>query len=429
MKFDNLKTILEHLCYFGEITHQEAKSQNIASAADVLVSLGYLIDTNGNWMITDRFLLLFPIADITELRRKIFFNHPGYRQYLTLIAASEITRRGIEGAMEQVEEYIINHMPHICADINKLIDRIEENLGSKPVKSYSPGELISGFKHLIKEIQQNQEQDFESWNKDLLGFSGTQETIFQAIIARNALAGTDDPIIKTEQKIEPDYIITLNRELTFPTGRPVFFPYLNHTEIENKTFNPCDNISQWLTRKSVFSSIPLISPDNPHNEYKIKDIQDAFCSHPVSWILIQLGIFEFVQKTVSGINRLRLIKQSGKQGKTKDISIELDLDKIPAGYFTNLLPELIEILGFRWVEPFKTTNENRLHYLISAMMKADIFELNEQLEFVLTESFSASLFERPRFQLINKGVKPFREKLIEKLEAINREEPEYNENH
>ena len=111
-------------------------------------------------------------------------------------------------------------------------------------------------------------------------------------------------------------------------------------------------------------------------------------------MLIQLGIYEVVQQTGAGIGRLRLFNEAGDQENSVDIRIELD--QIPLGRFCDFLPEFIAISGFRWVAPFKTVLTKELHALMTAMMNANIFELNEQLEFVLTEAFAASLFERSR---------------------------------
>jgi hypothetical protein len=98
--------------------------------------------------------------------------------------------------------------------------------------------------------------------------------------------------------------------------------------------------------------------------------------------------------------------------------LQISLDEQPVGTFLALLPELMAVLGWRLVLPFGQVPPSALDRLLALMRQACIFTETPQGDYMLAESFTRTLFERPRYQQLNKGVKRYRERLIQKLEDI-----------
>jgi hypothetical protein len=78
----------------------------------------------------------------------------------------------------------------------------------------------------------------------------------------------------------------------------------------------------------------------------------------------------------------------------------------------------LAVLGWRLVLPFGQIPPGDLDPLMALMVQARVFEPTKRGEYILTEPFTRTLFERPRFQQLNKGVKRYRERLIQTLEDI-----------
>jgi hypothetical protein len=138
---------------------------------------------------------LLPVDNINELLRKIFFSFPDYRKYLLAIVTENITKNGLEGPISNIETILINNLFDQVENINQIIDDIEKLInieklsGENILKLSSSTEVISAFK---KFHQINfPDNDFESWNKELLGVSGDKQSIFHAVIAKGALNAKD----------------------------------------------------------------------------------------------------------------------------------------------------------------------------------------------------------------------------------------------
>jgi hypothetical protein len=418
---NQIAEVLAHLLHYGGLSPAEVSALKADEAVNFLENDGWLARQSEAWVVTEQLLGLLPVSNLTDLTCQIFFSHSIYRHYLTTVAAAEIARRGLEGAMSQVEGWLIQDLPHLAGEINRLLDGLECDYLDCPIKACSPGDLLKGFKAIIAEIEKEADTDFESWNKALLGVSGDQEAVFQAVIARQALAHVRQapglPLTVPDKKIAD-----LNEELATPLGRPVLFPSLETDAWEDKENRVPKGGPAWTRREYIYSSLPLFLCESEAKAASQPNrggiaVQDAFTQHPVTWTLIQLGIYQYVHQAAGG--GLPCLKLRGVTDESRTLmDIRLELDERPVGNFLELLPDLLATLGWRLVLPFGKVSAEGLDRLMTAMTQASIFEETKKGGCVLAEPFTRTLFERPRYQQLNKGVKLYRERLIQKLEEV-----------
>ncbi|GIK36922.1 MAG: hypothetical protein BroJett011_07550 [Chloroflexota bacterium] len=414
---NKISEALFHLLHYGELSPAEVARLKVDEAMTFLEQDGWLVQQSGDWVVTGQWLARLPVANPTELVRHICFSHPGYRRYLIALTAAEITRRGLEGAMSQVEQWLVEALPHLAGEINQLLDRLERDHLAKPLKHCAPGEVLPGFQAILAELEAQAGLEVAVWDKALLGVSGNQEAVFQAILARQALAPVS-PNPAIAPLVTPARAIgALNDDLTQPQDRPVFFLLLDQLA-ETETGLALTDGPLWAHRNYIYSGLPLpgCSQIAPPAEDEFA-WQEAFSQHPLSWLLIQLGIYQHVQRAFGGgLAHLRL---TGVMGEARTLTdLQISLDEQPVGTFLALLPELMAVLGWRLVLPFGQVPPSALDRLLALMRQARIFTETPQSDYMLAESFTRTLFERPRYQQLNKGVKRYRERLIQKLEDI-----------
>lgn len=414
---NKINEALTHLIHYGELSPAEVAALKAGEAVTFLEQDGWLVRQGEGWVVTGQWLARLPVTNPTELVRQVCFSHLNYRRYLTTLAAAELTRRGLEGAMQQVEQWVGQEMPHLAGEINRLLDRLEREHLSKPLKQCAPGEVLPGFEAILAQIEQQAGLDVTIWDKALLGVSGNREAVFQAILARQALAPVSSNPATATLATPAQAIGTLNDDLAQPQDRPVFFPPLDQlaeTEVELALTDG----RLWARRNYIYSSLswPGDSQIAPPAENETA-WQEAFSQHPVSWLLIQLGLYQHVQRAFGG--RLAHLRITGAPGEVRTVTdLHLSLDEQSVGGFLALLPELLVVLGWRLVLPFGQVSPVAFDRLLALMRQARIFSETPQGDYVLTESFTRILFERPRYQQLNKGVKRYRERLIQKLEDI-----------
>lgn len=430
-----LEPLLNHLIKYGEINAAEIKDLKSQDQINFLINLNYIFCHEDTYTVTNDFLSLLPVESINELLRKIFFSDPKYQKYLLVIVTEIITRNGLEGAIQQVESMITKNLFHLTGEINKIINEIEllinpndpnkENI----LKHVNLIEIINGFKKLHNDnFALN---DFETWNKELLGVSGDKQSIFHAVIAKGALNAKDKYVFNIRDNQEEyqtgnnstnlDFITNLNNDLFSQKERIVYFPEITSDNFENIT--QTEN-SEFEKRKYLYSSIPLKTESK--NVTK-KDIINSLCEHPVSWLLIQLGIIEYLNRSGnSGESQLKIVPVINEDKKIGDLIIYLDSFEIIS--FTNLLIDILNKLGFRFVLPFNKIPENGINNLLNLFLFADIFKTSENnLSYELSDEFIDLLFKRPFINNLNRNVKRYREFIYRRLEEELNQETESKE--
>ena len=415
ISIEHLKKVLGKLTLWGELSPSEIKSGKIQIAADLLSDSGLCEAINKSKIILSQEILsVFPAKNLQDLSRKILFRHSGYHRYLTAIASCEIARNGLEGAVEAVEGLLLNDLADNAQQLNEQLDSLEMQFLGKPLKEASPGELARASDGLMKSIIEDEQVEFETWNNVLLGVSGNRDAIFQAILTRKALktiSGDKNlPFIVQETQIS-----NLSEELEDPKNRPVLFPIFSDNDFENESPQATP---VWMRRRYVYSSIPLIDETLQDQPFNVYDVQDAMAEHPIPWLLIQLcRLREISQNRQAGLPWIKLLIERNPNKIITDIKIYLD--GLLSGSFLMLLKSLIEILGFQLILPFGKVPPTGLDRLIEMMMRFNILLCSKQGELVLENSYHLTMFEKPRYHSLNKGMRHYREKILYVLEKIS----------
>lgn len=408
-----LQPILAHLLTWGELSSVEARRLK-AEAGLALLAGGELAQAAPNaWLMGPALMRLLPGANLEEIWSKACFRLPVYQAYLTALAAGEIARRGLEGAGDLVEAWVIA-LPHKARAFNAFLDEIERNdLGALLVES-TPGALLQAVGRRLKELEGACGLDFSTWNRELLGVSAPDEAVFQAALRREALADAPDPI-KSPAAIIPPPIQDLNAELAQPCGRWVFCPVIRQP---NPLQHPA--LAQdpaWRARRYVFSSVPLLNDVDSGAALTPGQVQAAFCQHPLSWIIIQLALYAQIQANSGASDALRLALERNPEGIVCDLRLEL-----PGGTarrISEALPILIGGLGMRLLLPFGSLSLEALGSWLEALLQAGILEARGE-NLALGRDFSRFAFEEQYYQALVKAPKPYRARLVEILKGSER---------
>ena len=333
-----LLPILTHLLHWGELSSFEVRRLRAEPRLTQMAEAGLVQAFPGAWLIgpiLDHFL---PTENIDEVWLSTCWSLPAYQQYLTTLAAGEITRRGLEGAGNLVEEWAAVQLPHKAKFINELLDSLEQSDLAGPVIDSSPGALLQAVKHRLQEMEQIHGLDLTSWNHELLGISAPDEAVFQAALRRGAMVETQDILPHPSIPFGP--IRDLNSELAQPCGRWVLCPLLEHP-------NPFDHPTlkedpAWRVRQYIYSSVPLLS-ESLSSPISIEQVWEALSLHPISWILIQLGLHAHIQSNSGAREGLQLKVEQMSDGGLSDLCIELP------DHGTRHLSEALPALVSGWV--------------------------------------------------------------------------------
>ena len=402
-----LQPILAHLLTWGEISSAEARCLKAEPGLALMTDAGFVQAVPDAWLIGPALKRLLPANNIDEVWQKACWSLPAYQQYLTTLAAGEIARRGLEGAGNLVEEWMMT-IPHKAKSINELLDSLEQSDLTGAVIDSTPGTLLQAVKHRLQAMERNQGLDFSEWNRELLGVSAPDEAVFQAALRRGALAEILDTRMLMPVPLES--ITDLNTELSQPCGRLVLCSKLDHP-------NPLQHqaLSEdpaWHIRHYVYSSVPLIG-ENPSSEpITVEQVWAVFCQHPLSWILIQLSLHANIQANSGAGETLRLVPERNTEGMLSNLRFEYNNGSNRK--LSDALPALVSGLGMRLLLPFGAISYEALGSWLEALLQVGIFETrNDGVS--LGQDFVRSIYEAQNYQVLVKIAKPWRVRLVEIL--------------
>ncbi len=404
-----LLPILAHLLHWGELSNVEARRLKAEAGLALMADAGLAQAVSDAWLIGPALARLLPADNIEEVWQKACWSLPPYQQYLTTLAAGEIVRRGLEGAGDLVEEWMIA-LQYKAKLINELLDSLEQSDLAGAVIDSTPGALLQAVKHRLQEMEQTSGLDFSAWNRDLLGVSAPDEAVFQSALRRGALAEVLDTRMLTPVPLEP--IRDLNTELSQPCGRMVLCSQLDHP-------NPLQHqaLSEdpaWRIRQFVYSSVPLIGENSSSETITVEKVWAAFCQHPLSWILIQLNLHAHIQANSGAGETLRLVPERNTEGMLSDLCFEYNNGSYRK--LSDALPELVSGIGMRLLLPFGAISFEALSSWLEALLQVDIFETcNDGIS--LGQDFIRSIYEAQNYQLLVKIAKPWRMRLVEILKG------------
>jgi len=405
------RIILNYLIDFGECSDEEIHRNCNVQDLKLLKDSKLVLVLDKTWIIGNRLLGLFPVKDVEQLLFGICSLHPAYRRYLIVLIAGEITRHGLEGAMDLTEDWVVKGLSGVVGELNQILNELERDYLETSVKKASIGNIVRSNNNLLEDIQHEASLDFNAWNKELFGVSGNNEAVFQALLSRQFFQ-QERSVINDDVKVSPSKIVDINTDLSNPNSRLVFFPPLDIQEFENGELN-IQPSPTWRKRQYVYSSIPLWGL-NEDISVTTEDLQNAFCQHPIPWILIQLGNVQYTQSVMGESDKPILMKAlRDPEGSITDIKISTGQERTIL--FSTILPELLNSLGFRLVMPFGSIEEKFLSGLLNTLCKAHIFYLDSNNQFILDDGFVNRLNERSQRKGLVKYPKPFRNLLFESI--------------
>ena len=400
-----LQPILAHLLHWGELTIAEVRQLKAEWGLALLTEGGWVQSMSDACSISSNFQQLLPITNLEEAWQKVCWSLPAYRTYLIPLAAGEIARRGLEGAGELVEGWVVKELPHLTPEINVFLNAIEQNELHKLLIEITPGALVHAVQHQLQIFEQHSGLDFASWNRALLGVSAPVEAVFQAALARGAFAALP---VRTTPAVNVLFPIQdLNYELAHPCGRWVFCSEISHPDPLQHPDLAHDPV--WRKRRYVFSSVPLLDGPEDEPSFTLEQVQKAFCQHPLSWIIIQLCLYAQIQATSGAADPLHLALSRGPDGVISDLCIEL-----PSGIdrnFGEVLPALVNGLGLHLMLPYGEVPPAALTSWINALLQAHILEARND-GVTLGEDFGRAVFESKYIQTLVKVSKPWRARLV-----------------
>ena len=409
----DIYSLLESMLYFGEFTNSE-KGKVKSMATTCLKQAGILQKVESKWLATINFYNQLPVDNVKELTKKLCFIHPAYRRYLIVLIAGEITRHGLEGAMNLTENWVVKEFFGIARELNLVLDELERDYLGMPVKQATPGNIVRSCNNQMDKIQRNAGFDFNTWNKELFSVSGNNEAVFQVLLSRH-IFHQERSVINNDIKEPPSKIVDLNTDLTNPSGRLVFFPPFEFQEFENGELS-IKPYPIWRKRHYVYSSIPLWDY-NDDNLITNENLQNAFCHHPIPWILIQLGIVQYTQSVMGESDKPILMSaMRDSEGSITDIEISAGQDKVVL--FSTILPGLLDNLGFHLVLPFGSIEDRYLSGLLLTLCMAHIFDLDNNNQFILEDGFVNRLNERENRKDLVKIPMPFRNLLVKRIKSL-----------
>ncbi|TRZ50178.1 hypothetical protein D4S03_07165 [bacterium] len=405
-----LLPILAHLLYWGELSSAEARRLKAEAGLALLAGGNFVHVVPDAWLIGSSLARLLPEINLKEAWEKACFFLPAYRTYLTDLAAGEIARRGLEGASELVEQWIAIALAHQASAFNAFLDQIEQNDLHLPLRESTPGALVQAVQCRLQAQEKESGLDFASWNQALLSVSAPAEAVFQSVLARGALAEQPEALARDTVKLSP--MQDLNAELAHPCGRGVLCSQLDH--LNPQQHPDLDNDPAWHKRQYIFSSVPLLDDGEDGTNLTQEQVQAAFCQHPLSWIVIQLGLHIQIQATTGASETLHLVLERSPDGALCDLRILLPNDGVRR--LSEALPGLVSGLGLHLILPFGQLSPAALGSWLEALLQAGLLEVSNG-EVFLSEVFGRTVFESRYFQVLVKIPKPWRTRLVEILKG------------
>lgn len=405
-----LLPLLAHLLRWGEISSAEARRLKAEAGLALMADTGLVQAVPDAWLIGPALKRLLPADTIDEIWQKACWSQPAYQQYLTTLAAGEITRRGLEGAGDLVEEWAADRLSHKARAFNALLDALEQSALGGPVCDSTPGALLQAVKQRLQATQQSSGLDFSIWNRELLGVSAPEEAVFQAALQRGALAEKDGAEALPPLPQIP--VQDINSELAQPLGRLVFCSRLEHP-------NPFDHptLSEdpaWHARRYVYSSVPLLCETHNPATLTIDQVWQAVSQHPVSWILIQMGLHAHIQANSGSATRLELEVEPKPEGGLNDARVEIPGH--PTRRLSEVLPALVSALGMQLIMPFGKLEPGALGSWVEMLLQVGVFEIQGS-SLRLSPDFSRAAYESHSYHRLIKTAKPWRARLVGILEG------------
>lgn len=366
-----ITALLERFASFGEVYLHEIE-RTAQDWLPLLMQAGWIepLDSR-SYGITGQFLALSPDLTMPERQRHICFAIPAYRRYvLTILAEGLILGSKVEGLQDTLETWVTQLAP-VAGEINILLDEIET--GQERAITWDEAAIKTRFRDMCAATGA-----FDTWDRVLLGISGTPDRLFKAVLDRAAALVT--PLKPQTPSLPlamlPDFAIPVDN-----SGRPVL-P------------RPA---AEFTKRKHIFSSVPFFTADGQpcytHQPSADMVWQDALAEQPYYRAVLRVAI---------------AVRMSGYDQITFALSIPEALDAVrllidgqPAGTLAELLPGLVTALGYT---PLSQPDSLRVQRIVEYWIQVGALEINTKTATLqLRESYARTLYERRRASRLLRG--------------------------
>ncbi|MBN1877702.1 MAG: hypothetical protein JXA33_25995 [Anaerolineae bacterium] len=371
-----LPSLLERFASFGEVYLNEIESTARASGQahwlPLLMQAGWIepLD-NKSYGITGQFLALSSDLTIPERQRHICFAIPAYRRYvLAILAEGLILGSKVEGLQDTLEMWVMQLAP-VAGEINILLDEIETGQGR--AITWDEAAIKTRFRDMCAAAGA-----FDTWDRVLLGVSGTPDRLFKAVLDRAAAFVTpgESQTPSLPLALLPDFAIPVDN-----SGRPVL----------------PQPAAEFTKREHIFSSVPFFTADSQpcytHQPSADMVWQDALAEHPYYRAVLRVAI---------------AVRMSGYDQITFALSIpealnavQLLIDRQSAGTLAELLPGLVTALGYT---PLSQPDSLQVQRIVEHWIQVGALEVNAKTATLqLCESYARTLYERRRASRLLRG--------------------------
>lgn len=360
----DLQPLLTHLSCLGECCLVELE-RSARPWLDLLTEAGWLRKTNQDvFVVTLAFLTLGVEPTTLEGLRRVCFAVPAYRRYLVAVLAEGLVTAGlIDDFQEQLEMWILGTLTALSAEINALLNDMENG----------QGRMLEWPKQQIEDRFRSWHEThppFAAWDALLLSLSGTPEQLFTAVMSRSS--AFERP-----------------REQGAEESRPLaFLPVFDLPKDDVGRLNLPLPAPWSKSRRVVHSSVPFFALDScplyDQTQPARTVWQDALAQQPYYRAVLRTAIATRFSQFSAG--RLVLSVADDLAGT------QLHLEGRPGKPLVEILPPLVESMGFRAATPIEPGHVRRV---LEQWMTVEVLEKRDG-DLQLQENYAATLHERRR---------------------------------
>jgi hypothetical protein len=366
-----LSSFLANLSTFGELYTSEL-DPSIKRWLPLLEKAGWITLANGDaYRATNAYLALMDTSPKAAYLRRICFAIPAYRRYLMAVLVKGLVQAGqLDGYHEQLEQWIMQLLPEVAGEINRLLDELEAD--GKRMVEREASRIATRFVDWHAE-----HEPFTDWDRALLGLSGNPDQLFTAVLGQVEAFETLHPWVVLGDlpvALLPEFELTKDSmgHLVLPTLAP------------------------WSTaREFVCSSLPFFDAQGDplyNTALPIPTIwQNALAQQPYYRAVLRIAI---------------AVRMSGYAANTVNMFVSDDLDNVCVfvneqrlGTITELLPPLVEALGYR---ALSKPLPSQAGHILEHWIEVGAMEVRDS-QICLREKYAQTLHERCRAGMLLRG--------------------------
>jgi len=165
----------------------------------------------------------------------------------------------------------------------------------------------------------------------------------------------------------------------------------------------------WCARRYGYSGVPLLHQTESSQPVAIEQVWEALSQHPISWIVIQLGLHAHIKSNSGAGEGLILKLEQTADGGLSDLRIELP--DHGTRYLSEALPGLVSGLGKQLLLPFGKLEPASLGSWLDMLLQVGVLETHSE-SILLSPDFIRAAYESNHYQRLIKSARPWRARLI-----------------